>query len=277
MVCKQMTNEFTRRERYGFEDLVKIVALLRSENGCPWDKEQDHKSIRRNLIEETYEVAEAIDNEDSGLLREELGDVMLQVVFHAQMEKEAGRFTIDDVADGICKKLVVRHPHVFGEVEANTTEQVLENWDAIKKRTKGQRTQTQVLESVPKVLPALMRSEKVQEKAARVGFDWPDVSGAMDKTREELSELGEAAARGSRAETLEETGDLLFSVVNVARKLGVEPEEALTAACEKFIRRFARMEKDAAQQGRELSGMTPAELDEEWEKAKTLPSGTAEA
>ena len=261
-----MVDHFLEKEKYGFEDLVDIMALLRSENGCPWDREQTHQSIRANFIEETYEVIEAIDKGDRDLLLEELGDVLLQVVFHAQLEKEKGSFDIDDVADGICRKLIVRHPHVFGDVRADTTAQVLKNWDEIKKRTKGQSTQTEGMQSVPRELPALMRSCKVQQKAAKVGFDWPEAVGAIEKTREELGELEEAVAQGDAAHSAEELGDLLFSAVNISRFIGAEPEEALTKACDKFIRRFEMVEKLA--QGRDMKKMTLEELDKLWDEAK---------
>jgi tetrapyrrole methylase family protein / MazG family protein len=265
-----MIDGFEFKQKYSFDDLVKIVAVLRSPGGCPWDKEQTHKTIRANFIEETYEVVEAIDTDDTGLLREELGDVMLQVALHSQMECEKGAFDINDVADGICKKLIVRHPHVFGNIKADTTGEVLKNWDEIKKRTKGQSSQTEVMETVPRVLPALMRSYKVQQKAARSGFDWPDISGAVAKTREELAELEAEIARGSKAACLGELGDLLFSVVNIARFLSVEPEEALTVSCDKFIKRFALCEKFAAEQGRELCSFSSEELDMLWSKAKEV-------
>lgn len=265
-----MVDNFKFKGKYGFDDLVDIVTILRSPGGCPWDKEQTHKSIRSNFIEETYEAVEAIDTEDSNLLREELGDVMLQVALHSEIEREKGSFDIGDVADGICKKLIVRHPHVFGNVTADTTDEVLKNWDAIKKQTKGQQSHTETLESVPRVLPALMRSLKVQHRAARAGFDWPDVSGALSKVHEELAELEETMENGDKAACGDELGDLLFAAVNVARFIDAEPEEALTASCDKFIRRFTLCEKFASQSGREMDKMTEAELDNLWCKAKKV-------
>lgn len=172
---------FTEKENYNFNDLVEIVKILRAPDGCPWDREQTHKSIRSNFIEETYEAVEAIDTDDLDLLKEELGDVLLQVALHAEIESEQGTFDINDVCDGICKKLIIRHPHVFGDVNADTTEKVLKNWDAIKMKTKSQKTQTQAILSVSKALPSLMRSTKIQQKAAKVGFDWENVNGALDK------------------------------------------------------------------------------------------------
>jgi tetrapyrrole methylase family protein/MazG family protein len=265
-----MIEGFEFKENYSFDDLLKIVTLLRSPGGCPWDREQTHKSIRANFIEETYEAVEAIDSGDSDLLREELGDVLLQVALHTEIERESGGFDIGGVTDGICKKLIIRHPHVFGDVSADTSDEVLKNWDEIKKRTKGQSSHTETLESVPRVLPALMRSEKVQKRAARSGFDWQNVSGALSKVHEELSELEEAIALGDKASCRGELGDLLFAVVNVARFIDAEPEEALTRACEKFIKRFSLCEKFAEETDRDMSSMTPEELDNLWKKAKIV-------
>lgn len=184
--------EFKKKDKYSMDDLLQIMKILRAPGGCPWDREQTHQSIRNCFIEETYEAIEAIDTEDPILLQEELGDVLLQVLFHSEIEQEEGRFDFSDVVDGEAKKMVERHPHVFGSVTVDGTEDVLTNWDAIKKKTKDQKTQTEVLQSVSKALPALMRSQKVQQKAAKVGFDWPDVSGALAKVEEETVELREA-------------------------------------------------------------------------------------
>ena len=271
-----MIDGFVFKENYGFNDLVKIVSVLRSPGGCPWDKEQTHKSIRANFIEETYEAVEAIDTDDTELLREELGDVMLQVALHSQIESEKGTFDIGNVADEVCKKLIIRHPHVFGDIKADTTGEVLKNWDEIKKRTKGQKSQTEVMESVSRALPALMRSSKVQQKAARSGFDWPDVSGAVAKIHEELRELEAEINNGDKSACAEELGDLLFAVVNTARFISVEPEGALTSSCDKFIRRFAQCEKFASQSGRELHSMNEQELDTLWRKAKKVLQSEAE-
>lgn len=260
--------EFTQKKSYGFQDLVEIVALLRSENGCPWDKEQDHKSIRRNFIEETYEAVEAIDNDDIELLREELGDVLLQVVFHAQMERERGSFQIEDVADGICKKLIYRHPHVFKDTKADSSDEVLRNWDALKKVEKGQKTVTESMESVSRALPSLIRAEKIQDKAAKVGFDWDDIFGAMEKVKEEFTEL-ENAIEGKGIPD-EEIGDLLFAVVNVARYLKKDAEKCLGGSCDKFIRRFSYIEQQAVKQGKKLTDLALEEMDALWEEKKRL-------
>lgn len=267
-----MIDNFKFKETYSVNDLVEIVAILRSENGCPWDREQTHKSIRRDFLEETYEVIEAINKEDTELLKEELGDVLLQVVFHTQIEREKGVFELSQVADGICKKMIERHPHVFGEVQADTTDKVLENWDTIKKRTKHQKTQTESMLSVPREFPALMRADKVQKKASKVGFDWDSADGAFDKINEELAELKSAVKSGDKANIREELGDLLFSVVNVSRFIGVDSEEALTAATDKFIGRFSEVEKAAAESGIDMKTAELAELDRLWDKAKIKAS-----
>lgn len=258
--------DFTFKEKYTYEDLLEIMRILRCPEGCVWDREQDHKSIRRSFIEETYEAVEAIDNDDPVLLQEELGDVLLQVVFHAQIEAEAGRFTMDDVADGICKKMIYRHPHVFGSVEVKNSDDVLTNWDALKQKEKHQKSTTETLESVARSLPGLIRAEKVQHKAAKVGFDWDEVSGALDKVREETEEV--ARAIDGDGDPSEELGDLLFAVVNVARFLKTDPEDAINRTTDKFIRRFAQVEQAAKDVGRSLSEMSLAEMDALWDAAK---------
>ena len=258
--------DFVKKESYDVSDLEQIVAILRGPGGCPWDAEQTHESVRREFLEETYEVVEAIDEGNPDHLKEELGDVLLQVVFHAQMEKEAGRFDLKDAADGICKKLIYRHPHVFAQVEVSGTGEVLENWDQLKRVEKHQQTHTDALNSVARSLPSLWRAEKVQKKARKAGFDWDDAAGPMGKLQEELDELKTAIAEGSNIE--EELGDLLFAAVNLSRFVGVDCEQALTAATDKFIARFAKVEELAAQQGRAMETMTLAELDELWDQAK---------
>ena len=258
--------DFTFKEKYTYEDLLEIMRILRCPEGCVWDREQDHKSIRRSFIEETYEAVEAIDNDDPVLLQEELGDVLLQVVFHAQIEAEAGRFTMDDVADGICKKMIYRQPHVFGSVEVKNSDEVLTNWDALKQKEKHQKSTTDALESVARSLPGLIRAEKVQHKAAKVGFDWDDVSGALEKVREETAEVARAVA--GDGDPSEELGDLLFAAVNVARFLKTDPEEAISRTTDKFIRRFAQVEQAARDAGKDLADMSLAEMDALWDAAK---------
>ena len=258
--------DFQYKDSYGVKDLEEIVRILRAPGGCPWDAEQTHQSIRRNFLEEAYEAVEAIDEGSPEHLEEELGDVLLQVVMHARMEQEAGRFDLDGVADGICKKLIYRHPHVFGDVAVSGTGEVLSNWEDLKRKEKGQATNTDALEAVARALPALWRAEKVQKKARKAGFDWPDVSGALDKLSEELEELKTAAAEGTNV--AEELGDLLFSAVNAARFLKVDPEDALNGATDKFIGRFRKVEAQAAAQGKAMEDMGLEELDALWERAK---------
>ncbi len=265
-----MIENFNFKERYNVNDLIDIVEILRSPGGCPWDIEQDHKSIRRDFLEETYEVIEAINKDDRDGLLEELGDVLLQVVFHAQIEREKNSFDLNDVADGVCKKMIERHPHVFGNVSAETSEQVLENWDVIKKQTKSQKSQTESMLSIPREFPALMRADKVQKKAAKVGFDWDSVDGALDKVNEELDELKEAIQMGVVENANEELGDLLFSVVNVSRFISVDSEEALTKATDKFIDRFSKVEKMAEEKGLNTKETDLDELDKLWDEAKKV-------
>ncbi len=253
-----------RKGGYTFYDLVEIMKILRGEGGCPWDREQTHMSIRKNLIEETYEVVEAIDNDDPVLMCEELGDLILQAVFHAQMSAEEGRFDINDVCNGICEKLIVRHPHIFSDVVADTSDEVLKNWDAIKQQTKHQKTVTEKLNAIPPSLPALMRACKAGEKAAKVGFDFPTPGDAMKKVYEEAREVETADSDA----VSEEIGDLLFAAVNVARKHGVDPEEALYRATDKFIGRFSAVEKAVLDSGRRMEELSMAELDGIWDGVK---------
>ncbi|MEE1125542.1 MAG: nucleoside triphosphate pyrophosphohydrolase [Acutalibacteraceae bacterium] len=262
--------DFKEKDSYNVYDLVEVIRKLRSPGGCPWDIEQTHHSIRQNLIEETYEVIEAIDKDDTELLKEELGDVLLQVVFHSIIEEEQDSFNIDDVADGVCKKMIIRHPHVFSDVKADTTEQVLKNWDAIKMQTKSQNTQSEVLNGISRSLPALMRSQKIQQKAAKVGFDWDNVDGALDKLAEEVNELKEAIQEDNSAHIEEELGDVLFSVVNVSRFVKTDAEKALYNACEKFISRFSKMERLANEENIKIQETSLEALDELWEKAKKM-------
>lgn len=263
-----MAVEFEKKPRYDTEDLRKIMQALRSPEGCPWDREQTHRSIRTSLIEETHEAVEAIDNGDDAALCEELGDVLLQVVFHTQMAEEENRFSYDDVVNGVCQKLIVRHPHVFGDVKAEDSAAVLKTWDAIKRQTKGDAAQSALLKNLPRSLPALMRAAKVQDRARRVGFDWPSVDGAMAALKSETAELQDAMAAGQAAAVEEEFGDLLFSAVNVSRFLKVDAELALTSATDKFIRRFAAVEQLAAVRGIDMTAASLEELDALWDEVK---------
>ncbi len=257
---------FDERTRYGYYDLVAVMRRLRAPGGCPWDREQTHESLKGDLIEECYELNDAIDEQDDAHIVEELGDVLMDVVFHSTIADEQGRFNENDVADGIVKKMIYRHPHVFGTEKAETTEEVLVKWDELKQKEKNQKTQKEVLCAVPKRFPALMRSAKVQKRARKVGFDWNDVSEAMPKVYEELDEL--KAAMDGKGSVSEEAGDLLFAIVNVVRLLGLDGEQLLHDATDKFIARFGRMEELAAADGKDLSKLPLSEQDKYWEKAK---------
>lgn len=258
--------DFQYKDSYDVNDLVEIVRILRSPGGCPWDAEQTHESLRRCLMEECCEVLEAIDRRDDALLCEELGDVLLQVVFHASLAEDTGRFDLDAVADGICKKMIFRHPHVFGSASADTTEEVLSNWDTLKREEKGIENDADALRAVARTLPALWRAEKVLKKAAKAGFAWPDISGAMDKLAEEQEELRVAVAEHTNIR--EELGDVLFAAAAVARYAGIDPEQALQEATDKYISRFACMERSAAEQGRSIAGMRLDEMIQAWNHAK---------
>ena len=251
---------------YTFEDLVTVVELLRSEGGCPWDMEQTHKSIRNDFIEETYEVIEAIDTEDPVLLREELGDVLLQVVFHARIEQEKDVFGMEEVSNDICAKLIHRHPHVFGTVEVENSAEVLKNWEAIKGEEKQRVTVTDKLRAIPPMYPALMRAQKVGKKAAC--FDFATADEVYRKLDEEIAEVKAAAAEGDPNAVAEELGDLLLTVTSLARKLGVKSEEALFHATNKFIDRFELVENAVMAQGKDMENLTMAELDAIWDSIK---------
>ena len=265
-----MAKEFVLKDKYNIDDLVAIIKVLRAPGGCPWDREQTHESIKKNFIEETYEVVEAINKQSTDMLREELGDVLLQIVLHSEMESENGNFSFDDVVNDIVQKLVVRHPHVFGEVVANNTAEALNSWDAVKLKTKGQKNQTESMLSVPRELPALMRAQKIQHKAAKIGFDWDNVGGAVDKLYEEIDELKTAMEQGKRFDIEDEFGDVLFSCVNIARFIDVDSEEALTASTDKFISRFSLVEQMASEQGIDMKSSSIEELDRLWDKAKKI-------
>ena len=260
--------DFELKSSYGIYDLLDIMWMLRSPEGCPWDNSQTHDSIRKDLIEETYEVIDAIDRKDYDLLREELGDVLLQVVFHSVMEEEAGRFGFEDVCDELCRKLIERHPHVFRDVVAETPEEVLNNWDAIKRGTKKQALASDAVDDVPRTLPALMRAQKVQKRASKSGMDFSGLADAAAKVPEELSELMTAAESGDADKIAEELGDLLFSVVNIARFAKADAEEALTKATNKFSRRFRAVEELAMARGIDLKTAQPQLIDSLWEEVK---------
>lgn len=249
------------RNGEALEELISIMDRLLGEEGCPWDREQTHQSLVRYLIEETYEVIEAIDEGDMNKLKEELGDLLLQVVFHAALAEREGHFNFADISNNVTKKMVNRHPHVFGAMDLKTSDDVLNKWETFKQKEGKKR----LLDGIPRALPALMRAEKVQEKAARVGFDWPDVSGAMDKFKEEVEEVIEA----DHEHINEEMGDVFFALVNVARIKTVEPEQALQRCNDKFIRRFNYIEDRLKDMNRTFKEMSLEEMDAIWDEAKT--------
>ena len=258
--------DFENKLFYDIYDLRKLIHVLRGPGGCPWDREQTHESIRRNLLEEAYEAAAAIDTRDTDNLVEELGDILMQVMFHADIAEDAGVFDLDAIADVTCKKLIRRHPHVFGGFEASDGEQSLVIWDEIKRKEKQQDSTADAMRSVARSLPSLCRAEKLQKKAAKVGFDWPEYTGALDALHSELRELEDAISSGG--DVGGELGDLLFSAVNISRFFSVDPEEALERSCEKFIRRFKYVEDTAREMGRELASMTLGEMDAIYNRAK---------
>ncbi|HSV73248.1 MAG TPA: nucleoside triphosphate pyrophosphohydrolase [Chthonomonadales bacterium] len=256
------------RQRATFADLVEVMARLRGDGGCPWDREQDHVTLKRYLVEECYEAIDAIDAGNMEALCEELGDVLLQVVFHARLEEEAGRFDARDVIGGIVEKLIRRHPHVFGDLNVGGAEEVLRNWERIKRAEKGDDGRCSVLDGVPSHMPALMRAMEISRRAVKVGFEWERLDDVLAKMEEEVSELRTAIASNRAEEVFSEVGDLLFTVVNVARWVGVDAEESLRAMLRRFTTRFHRIERGAREQGRALTELTLAEMDALWEDAK---------
>ena len=260
--------EYPEKTSYDIQDLREIIKILRSPEGCPWDKEQNHSSIRNDFLEEAYEAVEAIDLLDMPLLREELGDVLLQVMFHCVLAEEEQVFNFETVCDEICRKLIIRHPHVFGDIKAEDTETVLKNWDAIKKKTKNQDSYTDTLNSVAKSLPALARAQKIGKRASRAGMDFENLEDACFCIQAEYHELLTAIMSGDKINAEEELGDLLFSCVNTARHLDIDAEQALSKATEKFIKRFSETEKLVTQDGKNMPDLPIQELDIYWNQAK---------
>lgn len=267
-----MSSQFNLKEKYGIDDLLNIMELLRSEQGCPWDREQTHESIRRNFLEEAYEAADAIDLGDTASLCEELGDVLLQVVFHSKIAQEAGNFDFQAVCDGVCKKLIVRHPHIFADTAAGTAQEVLSNWEAIKLAGKEDKSAAGYLKSVPRAFPALLRADKVQARAAKTGFDYPSIDMALGDLESELSELRQAMREKDAGGCHEELGDLLFSVVNVARLLTIDSEKSLSDSCDKFISRFEQVEQLANERDIDMKSSDIEQLNALWREAKQLRS-----
>ncbi len=250
------------------QQLLEIMRKLRGPDGCPWDREQTIESLKSNLIEETYEVVDAMESGDRSELKEELGDLLLQVVFQAQIADEEGAFNFDDVAGTIADKLVRRHPHVFGDVQADTPDEVIRNWEKIKKTEKGGDSPRSLVEGIPRHLPALSKAHLVQKRVAKVGFEWDEIGGVVDKLEEELAEVKEAMAQKDAAAIREELGDLLFSTVNLSRYLGHESEELLNENIAKFMRRFQGLENRLHAEGRELEECSLDELEAVWQAVK---------
>jgi tetrapyrrole methylase family protein/MazG family protein len=251
-----------------FVELLSLMARLRGHDGCPWDRDQTRESLRPFLVEETYEVLEALERGDADGLKEELGDLLFQVVFHAEIARERDEFSMEDLLTALTEKMTRRHPHVFGDRTVGSAAEALAQWEAIKRSEAGGRPRS-VLHGIPKGLPALLRAQRVQHRAARVGFDWPDARSALDKVGEERGEVEDALRAGDRRATEREIGDLLFSVVNVARLAGVDPESALAATVERFAGRFGRMEEAAGAGGRQLEDMGTDEREQLWREAKS--------
>lgn len=256
-----MENEiYPKKDFYNIDDLLAIMKILRSENGCAWDKEQDHKSIRKDVLEEAYEVMEAIDSENPDLLKEELGDLLLQVVFHAELEAEVNSFDFDAVCDGICKKLIYRHPHVFGNIHVNSSSEVLKNWDSLKSKSKGEETATERLQSVPKLLPSLMRGEKVCKRAKNAGIGCVTKETAMADLKARVSQLENAVALSKEEEIEEDLGKILFACCNLSHIFQKDSENALTKAINEFIIQFRKMEEKAKEQGISINQVSEEEL-----------------
>lgn len=261
-VMKNAKKDFT------FEEFNGIISTLRSEGGCPWDREQTHDSIKRNLIEESYEAIEALDSGNKMKFADELGDVLLQVVFHSQIGKEDGTFTIQDVINLVSEKMISRHTHIFGNDKAETSDEVLDTWEKNKIKEKGLSSYTDSLNDVCKYLPALIYAQKVQKKASKAGMDWEKAEDALSKLKEETEEINKAIEENSALQIEEEIGDLLFSVVNVSRLLKIDAEEALKKSTEKFIKRFSLVEAETKKLKKDMSSMSLSELDEIWDKVK---------
>lgn len=252
--------DFEIKDKYDIDDLLEVTRILRSENGCPWDREQDHKSVRMNVLEEAYEVMEAIDADDAAMLKEELGDLLFQAVFHCEIEKECGRFEFNDICDDVTKKMIYRHPHVFGDVNVNNSDDVLKNWDKLKKKSKHQDTVADTLDSVPMVLPALMRGEKVFKRASNAGVALSDTSEAVDLVKEKLASLELAINDKNEALTEDNFGELLLSCCILSRFIKKDCEKALTFAVNKFIMRFRELESNTRSQGKTLDNLSDEQI-----------------
>ncbi len=251
-----------------FVKLVELMARLRGPDGCPWDRKQTTESLKPFLIEECYEVIDALDEGDPQKVREELGDLLFQIIFHARIAEESGHFTINDVIDANLEKMIRRHPHVFGEEKITTDKEVLASWEEIKKKEKDSEQRRSILEGVPRSMPSLIRAHRLQERAARVGFDWSKIDEALPKLDEEIAEFKESLKKEEAAGIEEELGDIFFMLVNISRFLGINPEDALRKTISKFIRRFRYIEESAADAGKTLNDLTLDEMEKLWQEAK---------
>ena len=261
-------DKITEKSSYDIQDLVEIMKILRSENGCSWDKEQTHKSLNKGLLEETYEAIDAIEQDDVNGIKEELGDLLMLIVLNSTIANENGNFSFDDICDGVCKKMILRHPHVFKNLKVSGTDEILQNWDRIKKEEKKQTSYTDTLLAVPKALPALLKAEKVQRRAKKAGFDWDEVNGALNKVLEEANEVAAEIENGNTENASMELGDLLFAIVNLSRFINTDPEKALNNATTKFINRFSKVEKKANEKGIIMENASLEELDLLWDEVK---------
>ena len=260
--------EFQFKEKYDINDLVEIVKILRSPEGCPWDKVQTHETIRQDFIEEVYEAVEAIDEKDTEHLKEELGDVLLNVVFHAVLEEEKGNFDFNDTADDVCKKMILRHPHVFGDIKADTPDEVLENWDKIKMQSKEQKSVTETMESVSKSLPSLIRSQKLHKKAERGGLLTKSAGDIIDEISVRLEVLKKSLSGNESDDYSEKIGDILFEMTGLAKALDTESEKSLYNACDRFIERFGKLEKNVGKAGIKIQNVSPDVIKILWENKK---------
>ena len=252
--------DFQFKDKYDINDLLEVTRILRSENGCVWDREQDHKSIRMNVLEEAYEVMEAIDADDDAMLKEELGDLLFQAVFHCQIENERGRFCFDDICDDVAKKMIYRHPHVFGDVKVSNSDDVLKNWDKLKKKSKNQETVADTLDSFSMVLPALMRCQKVCKRASNAGVEITEADVSLEIVKKKLAELELAISDKNEQETEAKFGELLLSCCNLSRIIKKDSEKALTFAINKFIMRFRELERDTVSQGKTLDNLSDEQV-----------------
>ncbi len=260
--------EITQISSYNIQDLVNIMRILRSEKGCSWDRAQTHKSLNKGLLEEAYEAVDAAENDDVLGLKEELGDLLMLIVLNSQIASENGHFNFDDICDGVSKKMILRHPHVFENLKVSGTDEILQNWDRIKMEEKKQTSYTDTLLAVPKALPALLKAEKVQRRAKKAGFDWDEVNGALNKVLEEANEVAEEINNGNTEKASMELGDLLFAVVNLSRFINTNPEDALNGATAKFINRFSKVEQKAIEKGIEMENADLKTLDLLWDEVK---------